>query len=74
MEGMKNKAAQELSRKRWEQRSAELQSVSKAGWSEENREKRMANPHGRPFNPNRCPCGKMTKDRAEKRNHKCQSI
>lgn len=29
---------------------------------------------GRPPLPNRCPCGIMTRDRASKRNHRCQSV
>lgn len=72
MEGMKNKAAQELSRKRWEKTDQQnfraFQKLDGARRIERNEWL------GRPFNPNRCPCGKMTKDRAEKRNHKCQSI
>ena len=73
---MKNKAAQELVRKRWEkttkdERSLILQEVARLGWEGENRAKRLENA-GRPLSPNRCPCGKMTLDRAAKRNHKCQ--
>ena len=26
---------------------------------------------GRPKDPDRCPCGRMTRARAEKRNHRC---
>ena len=73
----KNKAAQELVKKRWsktteEERSQLLGDISRQGWSPENREKRLENA-GRPLSPDRCPCGKMTKARAKARNHRCEA-
>ena len=74
----KNKAAQELVKKRWAkttqaERSAALQEISRAGWDDPViRAKRLENA-GRPMSDDRCPCGVMTRERAKKRNHKCKS-
>lgn len=70
-----NKAASELSAQRWkkttpEQRTEILSHVSRAGWTPEQKAKRLLNA-GRKKDPNRCPCGAMTRARAEKRGHKC---
>lgn len=77
----KSKAAQEMVKKRWEkttaeERSKELTEISRAGWSNMTPEELAARKAklGRKKSDDRCPCGMMTKKRAEARNHKCQSI
>jgi hypothetical protein len=74
----KNPAAQSLSRLRWnkpewrdpEARSQFARTVSLAGWSGEAAERRR-HQGGRPPDPDRCPCGAMTRKRAAQRNHRC---
>lgn len=78
------KAAQALNRHRWgnvtpEERSQVARRLNAIGWSGEQgalRRKRAAtrgSQGGRPRLPDRCPCGRMTRERARQRNHRCEA-
>ena len=60
----KDAAAQALGRKRWKGTTkAERREFGR--WA-------AAQGGGRPRSADRCPCGAMTRERAEKRNHRCE--
>jgi hypothetical protein len=62
----KDPAAQALGRKRWKG-TTKAQRAEFGRWA-------TAQGGGRPRSEDRCPCGVMTRARAEKRNHRCQAI